>query len=165
MTIIMTINIMLSIMFLFMNHPLSLGSILLLQTITISIITGKMMINFWYSYILFLVMVGGMLILFMYMTSIASNEKFKMSNSTMFMAWSSPMIFFFLKSWILELSNKSMDSEVINKTIETSLSMTKFMQQNTYLILMFLMLYLFIALIATVKISSINQGPLRQMYN
>nr|AFP16878.1 NADH dehydrogenase subunit 6 [Impressosora ruficollis] len=165
MTIIMTINITLSITFLFMNHPLSLGSILLLQTITISIITGKMMINFWYSYIMFLVMVGGMLILFMYMTSIASNEKFSMSNSTMFMTCSSPMIFFFLKSWILELSNKSMDSEMINKTIETSLSMTKFMQQNTYLILMFLMLYLFIALIATVKISSINQGPLRQMYN
>lgn len=46
----------------------------------VAIITGLYNYNYWYSYIIFLIIVGGMLVLFIYITRIASNEKFKYSN-------------------------------------------------------------------------------------
>nr|ALI86981.1 NADH dehydrogenase subunit 6 [Cryptolestes turcicus] len=61
---IMLFIFFISLMFMFLNHPLSMGLMLLLQTICISILSGIMMINFWYSYMIFLIMIGGMLVLF-----------------------------------------------------------------------------------------------------
>nr|YP_010464298.1 NADH dehydrogenase subunit 6 [Exostira schroederi]UUL71675.1 NADH dehydrogenase subunit 6 [Exostira schroederi] len=150
--------------FLLMKHPLSMGLILLAQTILISLITGNLAPTFWYSYILFLIMVGGMLILFMYMTSIASNEKFKSSMKFLIIILS-PIILMLISKYSLNLFTKTNDSIAFIYTTDMSTSMNKFIQNNSYQLILFLMIYLLITLIATVKISYSNQGPLRQMFN
>nr|YP_010464285.1 NADH dehydrogenase subunit 6 [Chlorophila portschinski]UUL71662.1 NADH dehydrogenase subunit 6 [Chlorophila portschinski] len=162
MSIILSINIMLSTLFILMNHPLSMGVVLLLQTVSISMITGNLMLNFWYSYVLFLIMIGGMLILFMYMTSIASNEKFKTSMSILLSIAVIPATLIY-QNWYTMLSHKTTDTEMLPTMPLPHLSLTKFIQPNTSVILVFLMAYLFLALIATVKIASNKSGPLRQM--
>nr|WRO44738.1 NADH dehydrogenase subunit 6 [Falsopodabrus tridentatus] len=165
MTMLMIVISMLSISPLFLSHPLTMGLNLLIQTIAIALITGLMSLNFWISYLLFLVMVGGMLILFMYMTSIASNEKFSFSKPLFFFSLS--MLFFI--TIFLVLSPKTNFFPINNiDTIEMikfstyEISPNKYFINNSKFILSMLIIYLFITLIAIVNISSNKSGPLRQ---
>nr|ALO76109.1 NADH deshydrogenase subunit 6 [Amphiops globus] len=155
--------LIMSMMIVLMNHPLSMGTMLLIQVLTISMITGSLSMNYWFSYILFLIMVGGMLVLFIYMTSIASNEKFKFSNwnlmlTLIFIAMSSLTIF--LDQYFMEYLN--FQTETINN-LNFSSMISKFMNFPHNIILFVIITYLFITLIAVVKISKIKYGPLRQM--
>nr|YP_009971731.1 NADH dehydrogenase subunit 6 [Platisus angusticollis]QNG56441.1 NADH dehydrogenase subunit 6 [Platisus angusticollis] len=154
-----------SFMFLFLNHPLSFGLILLIQTILSALISGMMSLNFWYSYILFLIMVGGMLILFMYMTSIASNEKFKFSLNLFYvlgiLSLTIPI------SWMFMYSNHKFFNELMfnqNYQLKFPLSMNKYMYMPSMMIYLMIIMYLFITLIAIVKIINIHYGPLRQKF-
>nr|ALO77598.1 NADH deshydrogenase subunit 6 [Scraptia sp. SCR01] len=156
---ILLINMLLSMFFIFFYHPLSMGLILLIQTILISLITGKLNMNFWYSYILFLIMVGAMLILFIYMTSLASNEKFILNKKLMFL--SSIFFLIFLMFSILPLNNtfyKWNFQENMNFN-----SMTKYLNIPMNFIFLFMIIYLFLTLIAIVKITNFKKGPVRQL--
>nr|ADO60553.1 NADH dehydrogenase subunit 6 [Cantharis pellucida] len=164
MTLTMMI-IFLSICPLFLNHPLSMGLNLLIQTILIAMITGIMSLNFWMSYLLFLVMVGGMLILFMYMTSIASNEKFFFSKNLLIMTILMIMtltIYMLFNSLNDFFSTKNMDSIELLNYSTYEMSPNKYFINNSKFILSILIVYLFITLIAIVNISNNNFGPLRQ---
>lgn len=57
-------------------HPILICIFLVFYTILICLLINFIKNNFWYSYILFLVVVGGVIILFIYFTRILSNEKF-----------------------------------------------------------------------------------------
>nr|AYN50371.1 NADH dehydrogenase subunit 6 [Litostylus pudens] len=156
----------LSLIFLFLNHPLSLGFILLLQTVVVSIASGLLNYDYWFSYILFLIMIGGMLVLFIYMTSIASNEKFKFSYklTVLTILSTSLMILFILLDNFLYLTdtmNLDLTSQFFYKM--NNLSINKFMNFPNLMILILLIIYLLMTLIAIVKITNPKiGGPLRQ---
>nr|YP_010036172.1 NADH dehydrogenase subunit 6 [Oberea diversipes]QQW46700.1 NADH dehydrogenase subunit 6 [Oberea diversipes] len=160
----MNLSICLSMIFVFLTHPLSLGLILLLQTIIITLITGSMSLNYWFSYILFLIMIGGMLILFIYMTSIASNEKFKFSMNLMIMFSMMITIFSILIFIDFYFFNKPMITELIYQpnNYHFNLSLNKFINWPMNLIFLMMIIYLLITLIMIVKITDIKNGPLRQ---
>nr|YP_009469535.1 NADH dehydrogenase subunit 6 [Tenebrio obscurus]AVE14887.1 NADH dehydrogenase subunit 6 [Tenebrio obscurus] len=162
-TTIMSVNIYLTITFLMMNHPLSMGFILLLQTIMIALITGNMNQNLWFSYILFLIMVGGMLILFMYMTSIASNEKFKMNSKEILMTILVPMSMVALNMLMKNMQMKNNEMNIMNMNPSMISSMNKFFTFPSSMIMIFMIMYLFMALVATVKITNFKKGTMRQM--
>nr|WOR80651.1 NADH dehydrogenase subunit 6 [Luciola sp.] len=156
---------MTTITFMFISHPLSMGMILLMQTLLISMWTGSLSMNFWYSYILFIVMVGGMLILFIYMTSVASNEKFSYSKILLML-----MTIMLMISMIMMMKDQfysslnSMNSEMINikNKILFKLSLNKFYMFPMMFISLSMIIYLLIALIAVVKITNLKSGPLRK---
>nr|AOY39692.1 NADH dehydrogenase subunit 6 [Scolytinae sp. BMNH 1040146] len=155
------ISFIMSTLFMTMNHPLSLGSILLIQTLSISIITGMMYSNFWYSYIILLIMIGGMLIMFMYMTSIASNEKFKIPKN-MVMMTTIPLIsliIYFIDSWYNYLPMKT---NIYNWFLP---SLKKFYNWPNLLLSIMMMSFLLLTLIAIVKITDKKMGPMRQKYD
>jgi NADH-ubiquinone oxidoreductase chain 6 len=52
-----------------------MGITLIAQTIIIAIFSGTLLPTYWYSYILVLVFLGGLLILFIYVSTIAANEQ------------------------------------------------------------------------------------------
>nr|AFU50187.1 NADH dehydrogenase subunit 6 [Prioninae sp. MJTNT-2012] len=153
--------------FLFMKHPLSFGLILLLQTILVALSTGMMNYNYWFSYMLFLIMVGGMLVLFIYMTSIASNEKFKFSSKIMMMTLgmlitsASLMI---VDKFFLNTNMFMQDLIPQNMNSSNNFSMTKFFNWPSSMNLIMIMVYLLITLIMVVKITNIKYGPLRQKF-
>nr|YP_009255773.1 NADH dehydrogenase subunit 6 [Anaxarcha zhengi]AND97246.1 NADH dehydrogenase subunit 6 [Anaxarcha zhengi] len=161
----LSISMMLSIMFMFMNHPLSMGLILFLQAISLSLISGSMSLSFWFSYVLLLIYLGGMLVLFMYMTSLASNEMFFYSNKMLFMMISLPIIFIVIYHYNINF-NMNLYENLEN-------SMTLNMLTNNFLLKMYnkpinmltimIAAYLFLTLIAVIKIINIYKGPLRQM--
>nr|AVN67664.1 NADH dehydrogenase subunit 6 [Parcoblatta pensylvanica] len=161
---IMSLSTLLSVLFTQMNHPLAMGLILLIQTVVISIISGLLSQSFWFSYILFLIFLGGMLILFIYVTSLASNEMFFMSmkiiiSSIVIMSFSVIILYLF-KNLIIQ-NQEMLNFWMINNPLYTSI--TKLYNQPTGIITILLASYLFLTLIAVVKITNIFKGPLRQM--
>nr|YP_011011090.1 NADH dehydrogenase subunit 6 [Epilepia dentata]WPW49427.1 NADH dehydrogenase subunit 6 [Epilepia dentata] len=162
------------IMFL-LNHPLAMGLMILIQTILTCIITGMMMKTYWFSYILFLTFLGGLLVLFIYVSSIASNEMFKMSfNFKLFIMF---MIIMIIMLMFLMLLIKNFNLMNINFNLEMNkffnlflftnnenyINLTKLYNNQTFKLMMMMILYLFITLIAVVKITNIFYGPLRSM--
>nr|QYC35777.1 NADH dehydrogenase subunit 6 [Vibidia duodecimguttata] len=156
-----------STMMMIMKHPLSLGFTILVHTILTCMIMGMMSMNYWFSYILILVMIGGLLVLFIYMTSIASNEKFKFNNYLLFiimmMIMLSLMMYYKSSSFFMytNLNNELLTQFELN--INFKMNMTKFLNFPNSNMFMLIIFYLLIAMIAIVKITKLNFGPLRQM--
>nr|QOL01047.1 NADH dehydrogenase subunit 6 [Phlaeoba antennata] len=167
---IMAMSNMMNINFIKLNHPMSMMMFIITQTFLIGLMTGMLMESFWLSYILFLTFLGGMLVLFIYITSIASNEMFKPKIIIMILTF----IIFTLIFNILIINEKMVfmdlientESMNINNSInyqEMSLSLEKLYNKPTNIITMMMMIYLFITLVVVVKITNINQGPIRKM--
>nr|YP_009485892.1 NADH dehydrogenase subunit 6 [Paroster mesosturtensis]AVZ66460.1 NADH dehydrogenase subunit 6 [Paroster mesosturtensis] len=170
--IIISLNFFMSIMFLFMNHPMSMGLTLMIQTILISLMTSMYSYSFWFSYILFLIMVGGMLILFIYMTSLASNEKFKFSSNSiilMFIMFLNMIMIFMMDKMLMFSMFKNFNmNEIMNDFFlfknENIITLNMMYNNPNFMITIMLINYLFLALIMVVKITKSNLGPLRQKF-
>nr|YP_009512709.1 NADH dehydrogenase subunit 6 [Omiodes indicata]AXJ93427.1 NADH dehydrogenase subunit 6 [Omiodes indicata] len=164
-----------SFMMLFLSHPLSMGLMILIQTLITCLISGIMLSTYWFSYILFLTFLGGLLVLFIYVSSIASNEIFKISFNMKIMFISSIFIIFLLSMlfmynlyWMNFYTNNIEMSNFFNKLIffnnENKINLSKLYNNQTFLIMMMMIIYLFITLIAVVKITNIFYGPLRSSF-
>nr|YP_010285498.1 NADH dehydrogenase subunit 6 [Cerogria popularis]UKS07067.1 NADH dehydrogenase subunit 6 [Cerogria popularis] len=160
MKVLIFIMMLLSFLFMIFSHPISMGMILLIQTIMVSLLTSFIFFNSWFSYMLFLILIGGLLILFMYMTSIASNEKFKFKLNSILL-----VIILFIISTFYYLFDFNFFILKMDFFYFFLICLSKFIQPFSNILILFLMIYLFICLIATVKISIISYGPLRQMFN
>nr|QJF46461.1 NADH dehydrogenase subunit 6 [Hydrelia parvulata] len=166
--------LMISMIMLFLNHPLSMGLMILLQTLLLCLISGMMIKTYWFSYILFLTFLGGLLVLFIYVSSIASNELFSTINFNMklfFFMYFLMLIFlqfFFMNNmnW-MNLSNELMDNDNFFNMYffnnDTKININKLYNTHNFMLMMMMVIYLFIALIAIVKITNIFYGPLRTM--
>uniref|UniRef100_UPI00315D522F NADH dehydrogenase subunit 6 n=1 Tax=Euthalia nara TaxID=2988396 RepID=UPI00315D522F len=162
--------IFISILLFFIKHPLSMGLLILIQTLLTCLITGMLINTYWFSYILFLTFLGGLLVLFIYVSSVASNELFKFSFINKF----SYFIYFFMilsMSFLLKNNlnwmNFSFNDEMNNFfnllffNNEYNFNLSKLYNEQTYFLMLLMIIYLFITLIAVVKITNIFFGPLR----
>nr|UJG45186.1 NADH dehydrogenase subunit 6 [Scathophaga inquinata] len=170
--ILMSLLFIFNFIFMNMKHPLAMGLTLLIQTTLVCLTSGLMTKSFWFSYILFLVFLGGMLVLFIYVTSLASNEMFSFSIKLLFISliiFTTMMItlFFIDKNNLLNYSNMEIQSisNMNSYLMENSLSLNKLYNYPTNLLTILLMNYLLITLIAVVKITNLFKGPLRPMFN
>nr|YP_010946606.1 NADH dehydrogenase subunit 6 [Margattea spinosa]WGO57324.1 NADH dehydrogenase subunit 6 [Margattea spinosa] len=144
------------------NHPMLMGMILLIQTILIALTTGMISPTFWFSYILFLIFIGGMLILFIYMTSLAPNEMISITKK---------MIPFLLFIMITVINFKQIQSYLhiednylfINMNNSFNNQILKLYNMPTHFIVIMMGSYLFLSLIAVAKITNISMGPMRKM--
>lgn len=152
-----------------MSHPLAIGFILLTQTLLISIITGLLRKTFWFSYILFIVFLGGILVLFIYVTSLASNEIFILSIKTIQLL---AITIFIVTLFCLAIDNFSLTPflpllDIINLPDpnsfirENTIRLNKLYNYPTNFLTIVLINYLFLTLIAVVKVTNIFYGPLR----
>nr|YP_010692519.1 NADH dehydrogenase subunit 6 [Ixias pyrene]WBV74672.1 NADH dehydrogenase subunit 6 [Ixias pyrene] len=158
-----------SIMF-FINHPLAMGLLILLQTMLLSLFIGLFTSTYWFSYILFLIFLGGLLVLFIYISSIASNEliifslKMKLSILSMMFLIFMFSIFNYKNLNLLNLFNNNVMEKFFHSFLffqETKINLSKLYNNQTFFITMMLIIYLFITLIAVIKITNIFFGPLR----
>nr|YP_002117968.1 NADH dehydrogenase subunit 6 [Locusta migratoria migratoria]ABX59321.1 NADH dehydrogenase subunit 6 [Locusta migratoria migratoria] len=167
---IMSSSNLMNINFMKMNHPMSIMMTIIIQTLFISMMTGTMMESFWLSYILLLTFLGGMMVLFIYITSIASNEMLKIKINSIIII----IYMMIILSTLMYNVDKMMSTEMIknsetmnlNYSInlkEMSTSLVKLYNNPTVIITIMMMIYLFITLLAVVKITNINQGPMRKM--
>nr|YP_008475493.1 NADH dehydrogenase subunit 6 [Agrotis ipsilon]AGT18658.1 NADH dehydrogenase subunit 6 [Agrotis ipsilon]UIF93636.1 NADH dehydrogenase subunit 6 [Agrotis ipsilon]UTT74688.1 NADH dehydrogenase subunit 6 [Agrotis ipsilon] len=167
--------IMISFFMMFLNNPLSMGLMILIQTLLTCLLSGMMIKTYWFSYILFLTFLGGLLVLFIYVSSIASNEMFKpMINIKKICYFSLIMIMMIQYMYMNNIlwMNLSMNADMnnFNEMIlffnnENKINLSKLYNNQTFLIMMMLVIYLFITLIAVVKITNIFYGPIRSSLN
>lgn len=143
--------------FIFLNHPLTIGIILIAQTIIIAIFTGILLPSFWYSYILILVFLGGLLILFIYVSTIAANEQIGI------IPVSSIIVITLFVFFIIKISVR-----LIPRKIFLTTDRTPFKENYSWIFTLpssvltgFLIVYLFIVLIAIVKITKFWGGSIR----
>lgn len=86
MTASLLISLGLSRVFLFplINQPLSLGLAIIASTIFICLLTG-IFLSSWYGFILFLIYVGGLLVIFAYVATLSPNTLFGGAGSLFFL--------------------------------------------------------------------------------
>nr|QZK22036.1 NADH dehydrogenase subunit 6 [Amitermes sp. QLD_171] len=158
--LLMSMSTMTSLMFTQMKHPLAMGLMLLIQTTMVCLISGTMYSSFWFSYILFMIMIGGMLVLFMYMTSLASNEMFSPSNK-MLMATLTllPILMYMMPAVTNNKEMKMYDAMMENEILTTTTVMYNQMMGTMTTLLV---LYMLLTLIVVVNIINVSKGPLRQ---
>lgn len=114
---------------------------------------------------------GGILVLFIYVTSLASNEIFTFSIKLLL---TSRIIFILTFTVTLIIDNSLLYLKIINEEItristqvsiitENSLNLNKLYNYPTNIITIILINYLLITLIAIVKITKLFYGPLRSI--
>nr|AZL35865.1 NADH dehydrogenase subunit 6 [Cosmoscarta mandarina] len=163
---VLSMSIMSSSLFMTMKHPLSMGFMLMIQTMMSCMLNGMHTYSYWFSYILFITFIGGMMVLFIYMSSIASNEKFKFSMKLTFSMLLMLMLFMMMTNidpnmMINNINTESlsyMNSKMSNKEI---MSITKMFNFPSMMVSMMMIMYLLFTMISTVKITNIKEGPLR----
>nr|YP_009685500.1 NADH dehydrogenase subunit 6 [Scyllarides squammosus]QDM38507.1 NADH dehydrogenase subunit 6 [Scyllarides squammosus] len=157
----------LSILFMQLSHPLSTGIVLLIQTSLVALASGLFSSSFWFSYVLFLIFLGGMLVLFIYVASLASNEAFKVSLTlTTFILSTTFLASFFILFLdpILTWNNPFFDATALFASAQfqsTSFSIFQIYNFPVSWLTLFVILYLLFTLIVVVKITAVSFGPLR----
>nr|YP_010531057.1 NADH dehydrogenase subunit 6 [Cladolidia biungulata]UXW93604.1 NADH dehydrogenase subunit 6 [Cladolidia biungulata] len=140
-----------------MTNPMQMGINLLMQTMLTTLFINKILPSSWFSLITFMMMIGGLLILFNYMSSIASNEKVNLKiNLSLIM-----MIMFMPMDEMFTSQTNFMESSI---TSIENMSLSKMFNNKTMYISMFMIFYLLLAMIMVSKMIKTYKGPLRSKY-
>nr|UAT98523.1 NADH dehydrogenase subunit 6 [Dichoptera sp. WW-2021a] len=157
-------NMIISMM---MKHPLSMGTMIISQTILMCINQNNLTKNSWYLYILFITTIvfittiGGLMVMFMYMASIASNEMFSPKLKLMIL-WT---IMFISSMYMMKYNNEKSPQEMklIFNELSEQKSTSKFFNLFKMNITIMMMMTLMITMISVTNISSTFEGPLKKL--
>lgn len=127
------------------SHPVSLIILLILTTLRAALYISNFVKNRWFSLIFILVMLGGMLILFIYIARLASNEPF-VKNKILYLT---PFILAFPNFRVSYINNLQ------ERFLFTLFSTNR--RFNNYVAV----IYLLLSLLVVVEIISCYKSPLR----
>nr|QFQ01315.1 NADH dehydrogenase subunit 6 [Paralebbeus jiaolongi] len=155
-----------SLIFSQMTQPLSMGLMVVIQTILIAFIAGVGASSTWFSYVLVLIFLGAMLVLFLYVASLAPNETFPISTTMLLILLSGasmPLPLFLLDQMGLPLKmtieGASFNTDQIMSSTKATLGLMYSLPSMN--LTMYIILYLLLTLIVVVKITNTFFGPLR----
>nr|UJG45225.1 NADH dehydrogenase subunit 6 [Odontocerum albicorne] len=161
----------------FMETPLMINLTLIAQILLVSMIVGILNKNFWFSYILFLIFIGGLMILFLYVTSLINNKlKFNQIKNLILkltlMILISIMIFMNFEMITLNFfENMDLTSFnlwnkiVLNNFNDLNIILSKIYNKSSLMMSFILMNYLLLTMIICIKIINFHKGPLRTKFN
>lgn len=163
MLILIILILLITVLFLFIKHPLRMGITLIIQTVLISILTGRIIKSFWFSYILLIILLSGALVLFIYIARIASNEKFYSS-----VLLTKLIIIIIITSTIIcylidNVYKNIINNEIIRIFLEIRQEITLikiFNMQNIQLTILLILYLLFTIIVVTYNVN-IFEGPIR----
>lgn len=158
MVISLILTISLSLFFFFLNHPLILTIILTTQTINLRIIIFLKKNHSWFSYILFIIFLRGIIIIFVYISSLASNQPLKLNKKTIFIIILSLLLIVFGINFNFISINTITQINHLNPFLD---SIIKIYENNLSNFTVLLILYLLIVLIIIVNISKKIKLPSR----
>nr|QHE65396.1 NADH dehydrogenase subunit 6 [Paralaevicephalus gracilipenis] len=142
----------------FTNTPLSMGMLLLFHTTMATMLISYINKSSWMSMVMFLMFVGGLLILFMYMSSIASNEKFSPNIKVMIMA---VMLILPIEELLMETQ---LNDPLMNFSNNEMTTLMKLFNKKTFLMTILMFVYMYLTMIVITNIIKIHSGPLRSKY-
>lgn len=115
---------------------------------------GVILNCFWFSYILVITILSGILVLFIYIARVASNEKFYLSIKLILTS----LVFITI---ILLFNCEPIESIIQLNNKYIVLSLNKLFNQKTLIITVIIVIYLLFSIIVVSKIVNVNEGPLR----
>nr|WRY72458.1 NADH dehydrogenase subunit 6 [Warodia biguttata] len=139
-----------------LKTPMSMGVVLMMQTMLVILFMNSIMTTSWFAMTTFMMMIGGLLIMFMYMSSIASNEKFKLKINLMV-----------LLILMITISEEMMCKNYLNETQEMltsnnlNFSLMKIYNSKSMGLTIMLVMYLLLTMISVTKMVKHHKGPLR----
>nr|UJG45251.1 NADH dehydrogenase subunit 6 [Nemotaulius punctatolineatus] len=147
-----------------LNHPLIITIFIIIQTCILILITGIMSYSFWMSYIMFLTFIGGLLVLFIYISSLTPNKIFYLNYKKIMLIFFLIILFtLFIQIqpilFNLEMTPLSYSMKFINT--ENNIHLSNFYNKNEMWLTLILMNYLLLALVISTKIIMLNEGPMR----
>lgn len=142
-------------------QPLRLGFILILNVMCIRGLIGLLIFS-WYGYLLFLVYVGGILVMFIYIISLVPNLIFLSSNVVLYFLVIYFSYFLFNYLFIKELVSEEIKNNIIsNYGSIRCISRDIIIMVDNFLCYILLGVILLFILISVVKICYYCEGPLR----
>nr|YP_010959083.1 NADH dehydrogenase subunit 6 [Pseudophilothrips ichini]WND64426.1 NADH dehydrogenase subunit 6 [Pseudophilothrips ichini] len=137
------------IFFIFLKHPLIMGLMLILNTIFLCVFVSLFSFSSWNSYILFLMFLGGILILFLYNISLISTEIFSMLNIKYFFLF----FYFFIMFYIIFNFKESFFNDTFIFFCQKDFSgLTFFFLEYNSSSILFLISYIFLSLICIINL-------------
>nr|YP_010835921.1 NADH dehydrogenase subunit 6 [Apphia sp. 1 SJ-2023a]WGC89440.1 NADH dehydrogenase subunit 6 [Apphia sp. 1 SJ-2023a] len=153
---IMKMMIIISMMIVWLKNPMSMGIMLLLQTSMTIFFMNKILVSSWFTMITFLMMIGGLLIIITYMSSVSSNEKFSLNMNLTFLAM---MILIIMDETMEYQINENQEMIFINSFEQ--MSMIKLYNNKSFMLTILMVNYLLLTMIVITKIVKHYKGPLR----
>lgn len=150
-------------------HPITLIIFLLFYTSSTCLIISLWKDNFIFSIIIFLIIIRGLLIIFLYFSSLISNEQFKFS--TNFFSWTRLILNIIILSYLSPLflstltsSFYHLESKILSTINQPSFyNITKIYLYPYNNITIICILFLLISLFLIIKICSIKSSSLRKI--
>nr|YP_010944782.1 NADH dehydrogenase subunit 6 [Mastigoteuthis agassizii]WMC20880.1 NADH dehydrogenase subunit 6 [Mastigoteuthis agassizii]WMC20970.1 NADH dehydrogenase subunit 6 [Mastigoteuthis agassizii] len=142
-------------------QPLSLGFMLMMVMLCVSVLVGMVTFS-WYGYLLFLVYIGGLLVMFMYVISLIPNLIFL--SSKVFSYFFFIFFGFIIMNFFVTKDLVSVDMKDLSLLDYSSVSMggsTMIMMYDNFTCYLLLGVVLLFVLISVVKICYYCEGPLR----
>nr|AJF94304.1 NADH dehydrogenase subunit 6 [Corizus sp. 'albomarginatus'] len=158
MYMLLTMMMTLAIIFMRLNHPISMGITIIMQTLTICMISGMLMGMFWFSYLIMITMLSGMLVLFIYMASVASNEKFFPSLKLTFLSMMMMMAGLFME---INFINWNEFMKMMTMIPTESISLTSLFNMKLKFVTITMVMFLLFTMFTVSLIVNISEGPLR----
>lgn len=147
-----------AVFFILLRTPLRLGLTVALLSFFVSIIIVLLMPSSWFSFLLLIVFLSGIMVLFVYVASLASNEIFTSS-------WAELLVIILGSVLIITIityknpfisSERGLDLNRINSYL-----VYKIYSSQLYSFTLLLITYLLVVLIVVVKNATIRESPLR----
>ena len=160
------INIFFSFCFLYISNPLTIGIIIIIQTIIIRLLNYILITNSWYSFLLLIIYLRGVIVIFSYVSSLTTNKFYKINKIIILFIL---LILFILIILIIFISYfpiliyyvKSINYSYNIISLNEILRIYKIYHYSTAYITILIIIYLLITLIIIVKITNLTFGPLR----
>lgn len=131
-----------------------MGLNLLVSTIIIGLVVGRITSTFWLSYTLLLILLGGLLVIFIYVALLARNDKFTFD----------PWFFIFFPIRFVSFlfyTQETKNTVRISFNYDIYFWLNKLFSSDLFQLTLFLVIYLFVTLIVVVYNTKFVQAPLR----
>nr|QIC54439.1 NADH dehydrogenase subunit 6 [Crangonyx forbesi] len=156
----LTLSSMASAWFILINHPLILSLAIITQTLALSVVMSLNCATSWFSYLLVMIYVTGMMVIFLYVSSLTPNKNYFTGKMKLL---TKMLVLLPLMLVLLSLSTMSLSLTSLSETHTTLISMvtaTLFNLPNMSMSVL-LINYLLLALIVVVKVAVLSNSPLR----
>lgn len=150
---LITIIITSTLSLLLSNTPIMLGINILLMALLLSV-TLAAFISSWYAFLVFLIYIGGILVIFAYFLALGPNQQMPHSSNIVYITFTVFTIFFVIYY-----------TGISGPIAETRINSTAFLYYRpTAPILIILALILLLTIIVVVKLTARTKGPLRPFF-
>ncbi|YP_008758404.1 NADH dehydrogenase subunit 6 (mitochondrion) [Diuraphis noxia] len=157
---IMLTNLIMAITLTMMKSPLSSNLIILIQTLSLTLMINLINKTSWISFMIFILYIGGLMIIFLYISSIAFNE---LNINKNFKNLIYKLIFIILVLMYFKMSLNLNNMNYENKFMfEDNFYMLNMFILPNNLMMYMIMFILFFMLILIIWMLKINKGPIRQ---